>query len=388
MIRSFTAFTNEIDDVALALSQLEEALGYEGKLLRFSIGIITCFPEYMQSGVVEALVEKLPFETIGITTIANAVAGEMGETMLTIMVLTSDDVDFVTGVTAPVEGETPELLRSAYAAAVGDRQEKPSFMLSFAPLLFNVSGDFFVENMDEITGGVPNFGTLPVDHNQDYHESCVLLNGSAYRDRYAFLLFYGDVQPQFFLGTISDEKVFQEKGAITASQGNQLQAVNGKSVTEYLISLGLTQNEDGSITGINSFPIIVDYNDGTEPAVRVMFALTPEGYAVCGGRVPVGATFTMGRFDAEEILSTSTNALERALSGKAFSTLLIFSCVGRYFTLQYDQMAELSMILSHLQGKDIEYMAAYAGGEICPAYNKAGVPTNRAHNNTFVICAF
>lgn len=388
MIRSFSAYTNEIDDTGLAVSELMERLDFEGKLLKNTIGILSCFAEYIESGVVEALSERLPFEIIGATTIANASLGVVGDTMLCLLVITSDELDFVTGVTEPISGEDTGALRNAYEKAVAGRDGRPALVLSFVPLLLNVSGDFFVEAMDEITGNVPNFGTLAVDHNSDYHESQVISGGEAWRDRYAFLLVYGDINPVFHIGTISDEKIFPEKGAITASQGNQLQSVNGKSVTEYLISLGLTENEDGSITGVNSFPIILDYNDGTEPVVRTMFALTPDGSAVCGGRVPVGATLSLGRFDADEIIATSAGAVSGTLSQREYSVILMYSCIGRFFTMQYDQFAEVEAVVSKMRGYGASYMLAYSGGEICPVYKQDGQPANRGHNNTFVICAF
>ncbi|MDL2228723.1 FIST C-terminal domain-containing protein [Treponema sp. OttesenSCG-928-L16] len=388
MFRSFSAYTNEVDDVDRAVSEILEQLDLDGKLLKNTIGILSCFTDYLGSGVAEALQERLPFDIIGNTTIANASSGEIGETMLCLLVITSDSLDFTAGISDPVLEEDPGLVRRAYEKASAGKSASPAFILSFAPLLFNVSGDFFVEAMDQASGGLPNFGTLAVDHNADYHESYVILNGKAWRDRYAFLLVYGDIKPDFYLGTISDEKVFQEKGAITASQGNQLQSVNGKSVTDFLLSLGLAQNEDGSIAGINSFPIIVDYNDGTEPAVRAMFALTPDGSAVCGGRVPVGAKITIGRFDPQEIIATSSGALDRALQKRGYSVILMYSCVGRYFTLDLNQLAELEMTVSRMKGRNTSYMLSYSGGEICPVYNKDGSLTNRSHNNTFVICAF
>lgn len=388
MIRTFTAGTTEIDNVEMAVAEILEELDCQGKLLDNTVGIISCFAEFLETGVVKALAGALEFPIIGCTTIANAARGKIGETQLCLMVITSDELDFVPGITDPIAGEDPEIPRRAYEKAAAGRKEPPAFMLSFAPLLFNVSGDFFTEVMDEVSGGVPNFGTLPVDHNADYHDSHMILNGEAWRDRYGFLLVYGAVQPDFFVGTISDEKVFPEKGVITASQGNQLQSVNGKTVTEYLISLGLSQNKDGSISGINSFPIIVNYNDGTEPAVRAMFALTPEGSAVCGGRVPVGASLTIGRFDADEIIATSTAALDRALKEKEYRAMLIFSCVGRYFTMDYDQLAELEMVVSRMKDRNLPYLMAYSGGEICPVYDAKGKTANRSHNNTFVICAF
>ena len=387
-MNSFTAFTREVDDAETAVSEILSQLDLGGKniLKKNSIGILSCFADDIESGVWSALCEKLPFEIIGTTTIENMTAGEIGDTMLTLMVLTSDEIIFATALSEPVMEEDEAPLRALYEKAASKLPGKPALMLSFAPLLTNFGSDFYVERMTEISGNVPNFGTLAVDHNADYHDSRVLLGGESYPDRFALLLLHGPVDPIFLVGAISEEKVFSEKGIVTASVGKQLQTVNGAPVIDYLLSLGLSENEDGSITGINSFPIMVDYNDGTKPVARAMFAVTPEGHAVCGGNIPVGSTLSIGSFDPEEILATSRRTLEEASHVENHKTLLIFSCVGRFFSQGYEPMAEFQKIAEQLDSS-FTYMAAYSGGELCPVYDQAGGTINRNHNNTIVICA-
>ncbi len=68
-------------------------------------------------------------------------------------------------------------------------------------------------------------------------------------------------------------------------------------------------------------------------------------------------------------------------------TMLMYSCIGRYFGQGYNTAAEFESILETLEESGINYMAAYSGGEICPVYGKGGESFNRNHNNSFVICA-
>jgi hypothetical protein len=257
-------------------------------------------------------------------------------------------------------------------------------MVSFAPLLLNVSGDFFVEAWDRITGGVPNFGTLAVDHNQDYHESQTILGGKAFRDCYVFILCYGNLKPEFLIGGLANEKAFKEKGVVTSSQGNLLKGVNGVSVAEYLSGLGLEKDEKGGLKGINSFPFILDYRDGTQPVIRVMFAITPDGSAVCGGKIPEGAILTVGVINAEEVLTVSASLLQKAREKAGDRTLLIFSCVGRYFAQGFNTTAEMEKTREILG--DIPFHLCYSGTELCPVGGKDGKNTNRSHNDTMVIC--
>ncbi|MDR3192593.1 MAG: FIST C-terminal domain-containing protein [Treponema sp.] len=391
MIEMITAHTGEIDDTEAAAAELIAQIEAGKGLRKYSIGLISCFADFISSGLIKELAKKLPFEILGATTLASEDGDVQGETLLILSILTSDEIEFVTGLTEPITGEDPELLRRAYEKTTGTRREKPAFMLAFAPLLMNVSGDFFAEAWTDITGNVPVFGTLAVDHNTDYHESQTILNEQTFRDRFVFALVYGNINPSFIVGGISENKIFREKGVVTASHGNQLQEVNGVSVADYLSSLGLSKNKDGIIEGINSFPFILDYNDGAQPVIRVMFAITPEGYAVCGGKMPVGASLTVGGINAEEVLNTTEETLKLALaigeSNGSKHGMLIFSCVGRFFVQGFDTAAEMKKVKKVLENK-LPFHFAYSGTELCPVYGSDRAVYNRSHNDTIIICIF
>jgi hypothetical protein len=383
MVKIITAQTDEADDAASAvadiLSQFENR-----EFKKNTVGIVSCFADFVSSGVIAALSAKLPFPIVGCTTLASASNGVQGNVILILTALTSDEVEFEIGITGPISAEDDGPLKAAWDKVSAGRKEKPALMLSFAPLLNNVSADFFAESWSAITGNVPNFGTLAVDHNKDYHESQTILGAGAFADRYVFVLCYGNLEPRFFLGGISEEKAFREKGVVTASQGNQLKEVNGISVADYLVSLGLKKDENGVIQGINSFPFILDYNDGTQPIIRVMFAITPDGSAVCGGKVPVGAVLTVGSISAEEVLSNTAKVLMKARENIGERSLLMFSCVGRYFAQGFNFAAEMDKV-REIMG-DVPFHLSYSGTELCPVYGKNGALTNRSHNDTIVIC--
>jgi hypothetical protein len=388
MLKALTAHTAEIDDVETAVSEILQQLRKED-LLANSVGLLTCYTDFLESGVVKALCNALPFEVVGSTTLGNSVPGSADEMSLTLMVLTSDDVSFAIGLTEPCSSGDEAPLRAEYQAALAKIGRRPSLMISFAPLLVNIGGDFFVDAFSAISDGVPNFGMLSVDHNIDYHDSQVICNGEAYRDRYAFVLLAGGVKPRFFIGSISPEKIFREKGVVTASNGNQLQTINGRPVVDYLKGIGLTSDEKGTIIGVNTFPFIVDYNDGTMPVVRAIFAQTPEGYAVCGGDIPVGATLGVGVMDAQEVIATTQKSLSSTLALQNINCVLMFSCIGRYFALGYSPMREINEVRELMEETRIPYQFTYSGAELCPVYEKErheDLIINRNHNDTIVIC--
>jgi hypothetical protein len=392
MLKILTVSTGEIDDAEAAVADITRQLDAENNLLAHSIGLLSCYSDFIDSGAVAALRDALPFEFIGTTTLGTVSPGTDSLIALTLMVLTADDLTFVTGLTEPISEENEAFITSGYADAIKNSgiESRPSLLFSYAPLLLNVGGDFFVNALTKASGNVPNFGTIVADDTIDYHNSRVILNGETYRDRFAFVLVYGDIKPKFYLASISSEKIFRDKGVVTASNGNQLQKINDVSVEDYLLSLGLTKGEDGTIIGVNSYPFIVDYNDGATPVVRIMFAITPEGYAVCGGDIPEGATLSVGSIDGNEVVKETGEKLRAILEGEKPKALLIFSCIGRYFSLGYEATREVEEVKRLLNDTDIPYMMTYSGGEICPTYptENVEVTTNRFHNDTFAVCAF
>ena len=388
MVSAQQAFTLEIDDVEAAVAEIKGQLNLD-ELKVNSIGLISCLPDFLESGVVAALQEELPFDLFGQTSIATSATGSSDLDQLSLLVLTADDVEFSSSLSAAVDGSSTEPLEQAYAKAAGEHINKPAFILSYVPLLLTASGDFFVNGLNTAAAGVPFFGALAVDNTIDYHTSRVIYKGEGYANQTALILFYGDVQPRFYVGGIYGDQIINEAGVVTASEGSQLQAINDAPVPEYLKSVGIQANEKGEFIGINTFPYLVDYNDGTPPVVRAMFAVTPEGYAVCGGDIPVGATLGVSYFDEEKIEESSKAALEKltkSIAENGANAILSFSCVGRYFNLNTHVDAEAQLLHDMLDSMTIPYTFSYSGGEICPVYSKdgSGATTNRAHNCTLI----
>ena len=189
------------------------------------------------------------------------------------------------------------------------------------------------------------------------------------------------------MASISTGRVFSQKGVVTSSAGNQVKSVNGRPVVEYLESLGLKRSEDGSIVGVNSFPFLLDYNDGTRPVVRVIFAITPDGYAVCGGDIPESGTLSVGSIDRDEVLATTTKLVSDVLATEKMECALMFSCVGRYFIQGYDPTCEMRRVQGLMDKTSVPYQFTYSGGELCPvSSNKGEGLTNRNNNETFIMC--
>ncbi|MDR1483662.1 MAG: FIST C-terminal domain-containing protein [Planctomycetaceae bacterium] len=393
MITTLTAYTYEVDDIDAAVSEILDQLELEKNLLKNRVGIVHCSTDFVDSGVFRALCAKLPFNVAGITTVGSAVHDEIGEIILTIMVLTSDSVNFNIGLTDPITSRNEAVLRNAYEKAVANLSGKPALAISYFPLstaVFGAGGDFVAFTLSQISGGVPVFGTMPIDNTHDFHEARILCNGNDYYDRFAFILIQAEnLIPRFYLISISDEDIRKERGTVTNAQGNLLYSVDDMPILEYLKNkLGLALDEKDP-SSVHMIPLLMDFGDGATPVVRAMNNFNNENVAVCSGELIKGVTLLTGRFNKEIVLRTTAQILQKILNAeKDANGLLIYSCAARYWTLGLDSTAELEIMRDSLAKSAIPYLTGYSCGELCPVKNPNGELISRMHNYTFIACAF
>ncbi len=381
-MKTIMAYTYEIDDAEVAVDEILSQLNNLKDLQKNTIGILTCYSEFVESGVVELLFNSVTFPIVGTTTYGMAINGQVGQLMLGLMVLTGDDIEFETIVTDSLKDDVKGPITKAYKKP----DIKPKLLFTFAPLLFNCAGDDYVEAINEVSGGVPNFGTITVDNTADYSKCGIIYNNEFYRDRLVMVRLTGNINPKFFVTSISEKNIMKQTAIISKANGNVLQEVNGLPLAAYLETLGLASN--GKIAeGVNSIPFIIDYRDGTQPIARALFAITPDGYGVCGGIMPVGSTLSIGALDKEEVLNTTSKTLKDIKNNFKKETWFMFSCIGRNLALGVDILAELECATKELQGHG-NYFLSYSGGEIGPVYNQNEGIKNSFHNNTFIVCIF
>jgi FIST N domain./FIST C domain. len=381
-----TAYTNEVDDVAVAVTELLEQLDLEANLCKNSVGIITCYAEYIDTGVVETLCAAFPFDVIGCTTVSNSVSGALGFNMLGITVLTADDVQFSAVLSDDLNEQAAQGIEAAAAQALAGVPAAPGLVLVKMPLMNQVSGEHMLEVLDKAVDGAPIFGTLATDHTENYRYAQTIFNGQAYRSRMALVCMSGNVNPRFSIYAVPKENAVTKKAIITKAQDNCLMAVNEKPFLEYMATLGISI-EDGSIGGIDAIPLMIDYNDGTQPVCRVAIMVNEEGYAICGGKMPEGATIMVYTLVLNDIVAAGKKYVAEMKDIQNKNGILAYTCISRTLLLGLDAEAELAVIQAGLKD-EIPYMIAYASGEICPTCDEGGTMTNRLHNYSLISCCF
>ncbi len=388
MITMLTATTFEIDDAASAIAEIASQLDLGNKMRKYSAGIVTCYQEFVETGVLKAICESLPFSVVGCTTMSSGTADEQGQMLLSLAVLTSDEVAFSTALSEPMSKEYMPQLESVYqraAAALPADVATPSMLVPFVPIIDYLGGDIVIEALNGISGGLPIFGTLPSDNTTDYSKSYTIFNGGHYSDAMPLLMLSGPVNPRFYVVSIPEKKRQKQQAIITSSEGNILHKVNDLPLLDYLETLGIS-----SATGVDSvkiIPFVVDYNDGTTPVVRGIYRFTPEGSAMCGGQMPCNSTLSIGALEHDDVIETSKELISKAMATPNASCLLIFSCICRGWALGLDDLAEMAIVRDTLNGA-MPYIMCYSGGEICPVYNEKDESFNRFHNYTCIVCAF
>ena len=384
MIRSYTAFTREIDDVDFAATEILAQLAPEKNCLRNTVAIVTCYHEFATNGLVAELYQKLGFPIIGTTTTATSTNRGCGQLDFSLIMLTSDDVTLTAACSAPLAGALEAPFTQMYQNALTGHREPPKLILSAAPIMLNYTGDEYVQVLDQVSGGVPNFGTLAVDNTSDYRNSYVIFNDQVERDVYGIIVASGAFDPKFLYASFSQKYILSGTATITKAEGNLLSEIDGLPIIQYMEAMGLAEN--GKVRDVlHSVPFILNYSGEGVPVSRVLLSWDEQGRGICGGIMPEGAKFSLGTWDKSDVLNTTLSTLEKMLQNEGAHTLLLYSCLARSYSLGGELLAETELVNKTVAGK-VPYIFGYAGGEICPAVE--GKITNSFHNNTVIACAF
>ncbi|MDR2459453.1 MAG: FIST C-terminal domain-containing protein [Deltaproteobacteria bacterium] len=388
MIKTLVAYTKEIDDPEFAIGDIQEQLNFD-ELLKNTVGIIYCVPDFIDTKVLKAITEILPFPTIGATTVAAAVNNSDSPLILAILVMTSDDVDFKLATTGDLTGNEDDIVNSLKEATQG-MEGLPKLCLTFFPLQSVASGDWLVNTYSKYLPEVPLFGTMCVSMEDNFKRSLIVIDGEFYKERSGVILVYGPIEPKFFIGTISEDKYLKSKGIITkvSNKGATINTINDTPATQYLHEMGLSCDEAGQLIMPELFPLVIDFNDGTNPILRAMLSGQKGGDLVLAGEVAEGAILSVSSIDPTDVRLATEKTLKAVAKSGACDCILLHSCLARYYVaMELDPDLELNVIRQFID-EDTHFIISYSGGEICPVPGKNNVTKNRMHNYTFIACTF
>ena len=382
MIQAASVQTIIIDDMHLACRDLQEQLEGKLKLLTNSIGIVQTDPEFIEAGIMGLLYEMLGIPLVGGTTVSIATNGEIGDFMFSLLVLTSDDVEFCPSRTYGLREDCNSAVKLSMEKYINDRGV-PNMVMIFPTVVDELPGDCYVEAVESVCGDVPIFGSLSVnDSIYDFNRSLSVFNGESFSHDMSYCLFFGDVNPRFFMATAPIQSGLTNfDDVVTKASGHIVHEINDMSAAEYFERVGLAS--DGVLVdGIYFVPLLLSAESGDETRqfVRAIVYFTEDGSAVCRGKIPVGAKIAFGSMSSDDILASSLETVSKITQEKDISVALIFSCIIRRLSIGPDSMKELAHIKDAFEG-NIPFMASYSGGEISPV----GC-VNEFNNYSFIAC--
>ncbi|MDR1444246.1 MAG: FIST C-terminal domain-containing protein [Treponema sp.] len=374
-----TAHTFEIDDTDAAVREIQGQLQSQGGFLKNTVGLLFCYMDFISAGTVEAICKALPFDTLGCTTLGAAMPDTIGDIILTLTVLTSDDVEFHAGLSEPLTEKEEERIVKVYRETAA--QTPPALILVITPSLYNLAGDMVVGLLDRESRGVPVFGTGALDIDTKIRTPKTVYGGRAYSDRMPVLLFSGNLSPRFFIDSVWDHNVHSQKALVTSAKGNRIITMNNLPAAEYVKKIGLITEERLDLLFV--FPLAVYPDQSGLPNIFIIYTINDDGSISCSANIPEGSVVHISSGSGEVINSAKniTGGLKTARGEAA----LIFSCFSRSVILSNPQ-DEMEAIRKDLQDSAFPYILIYSGGEICPVYDEKGAAVNRYHNYTIISC--
>ena len=398
-MNSLTIYTNEIDDLEEAASELfAQAEGFVFK--RNTLGILFAEDESDYDGLYELLAEKWDFPIIGCTAMA-VLLGDIGYcgTGISIMLLTADDCDFSIGMTDELNSENfIEKISETYRELKSSLPGEVKLVLTYGAMSTgnrNVSGDELVHAIDIIAGGIPIYGGLASD-GLSFDKFRLFYNSKTSRTAQVLVLISGNIDPRFIcVNSIENRANFYYE--VTKSHSNKVDRLGNETFVDALIH----ENLEVESTGIQGAYLLSPFvftlkkpnGDSLEVARTLMSLDRKTGAGNFIGGIPEGASLSIGIISQNDVQKSVKKAFDYILNELKSTepechTLLCNSCLARFLALASNTTAEAEAYTGSLP-EGVSLMGMYADGEICPVKGDiSGLYYNMFHNFTFTILAF
>jgi hypothetical protein len=389
MIKTLHGITSDLIDPKNAALELLQEIGGTEKLLKNSIGYITCHSTFLADNeYLSDLVKELPFFVIGLVTPGESTKNTDSLTSLSLSVLTSDTANFGAYKTRPLSpGECYDEVGDSYTEALKQFKGTPKLILALCPLTENNNGDSYVRAFNKASGDVPVFGLLSYDGFGFSNDSPLFTfyNNEVSRLSICYILIDDvDFNPKFYVGTVGNSFKFSQVHVITDCEGPLVKSIDNEPFSSFY-----SKHLLNSSSGIEFILVLVKLEGTDRIYSRVMLSnnFKGTGYGLFGGELIKGAKFYISYLTKEIVIPSTTEILTEAIKENPNArNILAFSCATRNSTLMFDVYQEFETVRDIL-GDEYNYSVSLAGGELCPVLIK-GKYVNIFHDNSFIICIF
>lgn len=394
-MRSLQAFTKEVDDIALAVSQLREGID-TSLLMSNTCGIVFCGFEPDMEELVQKLKEVFDFPFFGCTGIGVLSTEGYSQSSISLLVLTADDVSFSIGMTRNIEGPDDICaFADTYNECAAPLCDKAKLIFTYVPWLTNVTFDDIVSLLDKESGQVPVYGGIASD-GWTFDSTYVFTNEGVSQNRGVMMVVSGNVRPIFTIEHSTTLTTNLHK-TVTKAEGTVVYELDGRPVTDFIREMGLITDKTQVILDFLGTPFLASQktSDGDEiDTLRCLGVIDHENHS-CGyiGRIDEGSELNMVLISKEDIEASVKMAFDEILEKISqsrdykYSSIFCSSCAARYCLLVADKNAEGRAYEGRLPD-GLNVQGVYIYGEFCPAKGKKnGRLYNVLSNETFTILA-
>ena len=394
-MRSFQAFTREVDDIDIAVSELKAGID-PSLFMKNTCGIVFCGFEPDMGMLVEALNKAFDFPFFGCTGIGVLSTNGYSQSSISLLVLTADDVEFSIGMTEEINSMNDiHLFADTYHECSRRLSTDEKLIFTYVPWLNDIMFDDIVGTIDRESGHVPVYGGIASD-GWTFDSTYVFTNEGATQNRGVMMVLGGNINPIFTIEHSTTLTTNLHK-VVTKAEGTTVYEVDGKPVTDFVSEMGLITDKTSVILDFLGTPFLATQktDDGDEiDTLRCLGVIDHEKQA-CGyiGRIDEGSELNMVLISKEDIENSVKAAFDKIFEtiNKAenyeYSSIFCSSCAARYCLLVADKNAEGRAYEGRLPEK-INVQGVYIYGEFCPAKGKyTGGLYNVLSNETFTILA-
>jgi hypothetical protein len=386
MIKVIVVSTIEALDLDFAINEITTRIENKGPLLSNTVGLLFCNFEFIQSGLVQELCARLPFDIVGCTSQMLAVQNAGEDFMFTLTLLTSDDIEFYAGISEPLHQGNEAALETLYRdlAAMGKPSLEAALMLAFPPHQSDMSGSKAVDILNRVSGGVPIFGSIAIDITTVMRSPMTIFNGDHFPDRLAMVLLRGNLRPRFFSHSLPGDTYLNKKFTITKAEKNRIILIDNKPALKYMEELGLINQTTMDL--FYAFPLVVDYGNGELSKAFTISHVDADGTLISAQDIPQGGTANIGTISGELVMASTRDLISQIKeTAEHCNGVILVSCFSRVLALQ-DPQAGLDLVVKQMRDCPAPFVFISSGGEIFPAPNEKGELVNSIHQFTIVAC--
>ena len=394
-MRSFQAFTKEVDDIDIAVSELKAGID-TSLFMKNTCGIIFCGFEPDMELLVETLGKEFDFPFFGCTGIGVLSTNGYSQSSISLLVLTADDVEFSIGMTEEINSMNDiHLFAETYRECSRRLSTEGKLIFTYVPWLNDIMFDDIVGTIDRESGHVPVYGGIASD-GWTFDSTYVFSNEGATQNRGVMMVIGGNIDPIF---TIEHSTTLTTNlhRIVTKAEGTTVYEVDGKPVTDFVSEMGLITDKTSVILDFLGTPFLATQktDDGDEIDTLRCLGVIDHDKQACGyiGRIDEGSELNMVLISKEDIENSVKAAFDEIFEtiNKAenyeYSSIFCSSCAARYCLLVADKNAEGRAYEGRLP-EGINVQGVYIYGEFCPAKGKyTGGLYNVLSNETFTILA-